>query len=372
MTDSDSIFLVDNNGGLEKVPHQQFETENQFQELVDNHPDLLVGEQINPDNPPRWLVVKREAGIPDATNSGDRWSVDHFLLDQYAIPTFVEIKRSTDTRIRREVVGQMLDYAANAQAYWTRDKIKTLAAENVGGIEKLDSVLSEFLDKYTDTAISPNLEAYWEKVEQNLRSGLIRLLFVADQIPTELRRIIEFLNDHMPHVEVLGVEIRQYEGREIRALVPRVVGQTESARQQKLSRSVIKITEADFIEASPEHTHSFFIKLFSEASRLGWRVVWGKGFSIRIPDKNDKLNSYFYGVPEGPTNKSGFPQFEIYLGSIGDFEIREKLSRELSARIPTFKQKENSLSLTLDPSNTDVVLPQIEAILNAVQETLDK
>ena len=30
-------------------------------------------------------------------------------------PTLVEVKRSSDTRIRREVVGQMLDYAANGQ-----------------------------------------------------------------------------------------------------------------------------------------------------------------------------------------------------------------------------------------------------------------
>ena len=30
------------------------------------------------------------------------------------MPTLVEVKRSSDTRIRREVVGQMLHYAANA------------------------------------------------------------------------------------------------------------------------------------------------------------------------------------------------------------------------------------------------------------------
>jgi len=53
-------------------------------------------------------------GVPSIDGGGDRWSADHLFLDQDAIPTFVEVKRSTDTRIRREVVGQMLDYAANA------------------------------------------------------------------------------------------------------------------------------------------------------------------------------------------------------------------------------------------------------------------
>ena len=51
--------------------------------------------------------------------AGSQFSLDHLFIDQDAIPTFVEAKRSIDTRIRREVVAQMLDYAANAIQYWT-------------------------------------------------------------------------------------------------------------------------------------------------------------------------------------------------------------------------------------------------------------
>ncbi len=36
----------------------------------------------------------------------------------------MEVKRSTDMRIRREVVGQMLDYAANALSYWRVETIR--------------------------------------------------------------------------------------------------------------------------------------------------------------------------------------------------------------------------------------------------------
>jgi len=57
---------------------------------------------------------------------GDCWFVDHLLIDQDGIPTLVEVKRSTDTRIRREVVGQMLDYAANAVVYWPVETIKPI------------------------------------------------------------------------------------------------------------------------------------------------------------------------------------------------------------------------------------------------------
>ena len=49
----------------------------------------------------------------------DRGSLDHLFLDQDAVPTLVEVKRSENTQIRREVVGQMLDYAANGVMFWS-------------------------------------------------------------------------------------------------------------------------------------------------------------------------------------------------------------------------------------------------------------
>jgi hypothetical protein len=71
-----------------------------------------------------------------------------------------------------------------------------------------------------------------------LRSGRIRLLFVSDLIPPELRRVFEFLNERMSATEVLGVEIKQYVGQgNPTTFVPRVVGQTEQARAQKIGGS---------------------------------------------------------------------------------------------------------------------------------------
>lgn len=63
-------------------------------------------------------------GIASEEGGGTRWSVDHLFLDQDGVPTLVEVKRSTDTRIRREVVGQLLEYAANATAYWASEELQ--------------------------------------------------------------------------------------------------------------------------------------------------------------------------------------------------------------------------------------------------------
>ncbi|MEU7911650.1 sigma factor [Microbispora bryophytorum] len=40
-------------------------------------------------------------------------------------------------------------------------------------------------------------ETFFAKVGDNLRAGKIRMVFVADAIPDDLRRIVEFLNEQM-------------------------------------------------------------------------------------------------------------------------------------------------------------------------------
>ena len=57
-----------------------------------------------------------------------------------------EVKRSTDTRIRREVVGQMLDYAADAVTYWPVTRIRSMFEDWHGNLNHdPDEVLSAFL-----------------------------------------------------------------------------------------------------------------------------------------------------------------------------------------------------------------------------------
>jgi hypothetical protein len=310
---SDAIFLLTHDGQLEKVPFGTYVREAHLQELVAAYPELIPGEQIDPDDPLRWLLVRREAAVPDEESAGGRWSLDHLLLDHRGIPTFVEVKRSSDTRIRREVVGQMLEYAANATRYWPVDRIRALATEQAGSAEQLDGRVRELL-RFGPDDDSERVEAYWKDVEENLRSGTVRLLFVGDELPRELRRLIEFLNEHMPRIEVLGVELRQYAGNQMRALVPRVVGQTERARDVKSPPgSGPKTTEAQFIDACPEWSRAFFRDLLARARDHGLVVAWGtKGFSIRGTDASGQLVSVLYGYPPNSMG-SPSPTLEIYL-----------------------------------------------------------
>jgi hypothetical protein len=99
---------------------QPYATENLLQELLAARPALLSADSVAH----RWLLVSREAGVASQQGGGDRWSLDHLFIDERGTPTLVEVKRSTDTRIRREVVGQMVEYAANALAHWSLADIR--------------------------------------------------------------------------------------------------------------------------------------------------------------------------------------------------------------------------------------------------------
>lgn len=359
---SDTIFLINSEGGLERIPHRQYESEHLLQHLVECHPEILVGEQIDPDNPPRWLLIEREVGIPAREGGSDRWAIDHLLLDQNGRPTFVEVKRSSDTRIRREVVGQMLDYAANAKVYWPEDRIRALAAEASGGMEALEVKLREFLSSSDCRLNEPDTEAYWTAAERHLRNGEVRLLFVADSIPTELRRIIEFLNEHMPLVEVLGIEIRQYESQDVRALVPRVIGQTEFARQQKHSTSR-KTTRKDFFAECSGRVKEFFLELFDSAETVGYEIVWGtKGFSLRLPLASGSLLSLFYGYPASK-QRPAKPLFQAYLGYIENNEISAALRQELMQKAEFVQKGKYTLEIELDDAIAQSAMTVIPELL---------
>lgn len=233
------IFLLGTDASLTPMDEQIYEAEALLQQLLAEHPDLLAGDQIDPGSPRQWLLISREVGVPGSPGSQNRWSLDHLFVDQDGVPTLVEVKRSTNSQIRREIVGQLLDYAANGTAYWSIDQM-IAAFERRCERDMADPslVLEAFLSSEEDAAVRTDAAEFWQKVKVNLQAGRIRMMFVADEIPAELRRIIEFLNGQMDPAQVLGLEVRQYVGSNgLRTLVPNVVGFTEHARQQKEIRA---------------------------------------------------------------------------------------------------------------------------------------
>ena len=230
------------------MTEKQFEKESDLQDILAQHPELLLSDYRGVENF-NLLLVQQEATIQGDVQATNTFYLDHLFLDPKGIPTLVEVKRSTDTRIRREVVGQMLDYAANALLYWPVEKIQVMfnsTWEKLG--RNPDEVLNEFLG---DDA---NITTFWKEVNKNLQTGNIRLIFAADIIPESLKNIVQFLNSQMKFAEVLAVDIRTFQSGDLQVIVPKVFGQSTQADLGKNTLPRHQVTEEEFISILEKKT----------------------------------------------------------------------------------------------------------------------
>jgi hypothetical protein len=230
----DAIYLINDKTGEKsmRLEPSPYTTEDEFQTLLERFPELLAGEQIDRENPRRWLLVAREIGIADAENSSARWALDHLFVDQDGIPTLVEVKRQSDTRLRREVIGQVLEYAANAAKWWPATYLQQEFEKTCrkAGSNNPSDVLANFLE---EGALSSS--GFWDVVAGRLKSGDMRLIFFADSIPPELQRIVEFLNSQTSKTELLAIEVQRYSGAGFSTHIPRLLGLTSEAQIAKAS-----------------------------------------------------------------------------------------------------------------------------------------
>lgn len=327
------IFVIQSDGSLLQLNQTPYDSELILQELLAKYPNLLSGDDVESGEPTRWLLVKQEMGIQDSEYSGDRWSLDHLFLDQNGIPTFVEVKRASDTRIRREVVGQMLDYAANAMAYWPVSKIRETLENTL--IEN-DLEITEVFDKLMGNDIDQN--EYWKRVETNLHSGRVRLIFVADEIPRELRRIIEFLNQQMNPAEVFGIEIKQFKGEGIRSLVPHIVGMTADAEIRKSagktsSKQWDQEMFFEFLENRGNESEIANAKqILDWAINNDLRIWWGNGAkagSFYVMFDRDQEKYYTFNVTTGYKNAYIQLQFGYYKAPFDSYEKKRELADKI-------------------------------------------
>lgn len=206
---AERIYLRGGGDEIEPLYEEAFAAEGELQALIAEHPELLDGEQMRPGDPRRWVLVAREQGIAETHGGGARWAVDCLIVDQDATPTLVEVKRGSNPELRRTVVGQMLEYAAHAAQTLTADELRSRFEESAqaSGRDPAEMLGELLADE------EPDADRFWEAAAGNLAAKRMRLLFVADEIPDPLRRVVEFLNAQMPHIEVLAVEIKQFRGR---------------------------------------------------------------------------------------------------------------------------------------------------------------
>lgn len=268
---AEKIYIRNASGELEPLTEERFETEDLLQHLIGQHPELLAGDQMRPDDPLRWILIRREMPI-------EGWALDHLLIDQHSRPTLVEVKRGANREIRRNIVGQMLDYAATAASVWSERDMRRIFEESS---DDPDGEIGILLQRDEE----PDINDFWEEVATNLAANRLRLLFVADEIPAELERVVKFLNEQTrDNLEVLAVEVKQYPGQFGDALVSRVIGQIEPSRDGASGSTAGRrrsMSVEEFLGVFGTDVQTAAEKLINDARKAGANIQGSPG-GIRI------------------------------------------------------------------------------------------
>lgn len=210
------------------------------------------------------------------------------------------------------------------------------------------------------------VEQYWQNVEANLRAGKVRLVFVTEEAPRELRRLVEFLNEKMaPDVKLCIVEIKQFirqgetSGEAQRALVSRAIGVVEP----RLPPPTM-LTRSDFLAKCKPEARGFFETMLDKAEAKGHFVYWGlTGFSVRAHLPDGKLGTFAYGFPSG--------EFQFYSGQ-GGLPLSDEQSKRLREELWNFggftKTAPKTLTAVVDAAN----VTKLEALYDFILDKVDK
>ena len=223
---AEKIHILRDDGNLESLTEQPFDTDVMLQ-LIGQHPELLGGEQMRPDDPLRWIFIKPEMPVAG-------WAVDHLLIDHEARPTLVEVKKGNNREERHTIVGQLLDYAATVASVWSGDGMRRAFEDDARrrGIDPLDELIQLLQLPGAETDLEDIVNQFWENAAWNLSDGRLRLLFVADEISVGMEQLVKFLNEQTRDAfEILAVEVKQYPGQFGNVLVSRLIGQDDPLAQ---------------------------------------------------------------------------------------------------------------------------------------------
>jgi len=209
--------------------------EDWLQQLIFDHPDLLPVAEVDPIFGP-LVSLCRELETPAGP-------VDNLCINNLGMLTLAECKLWRNPQARREVVGQILDYAAQL----SRWDYTTL--EQAVGRARKDANFSLY-DFLCGTGADAGPEAtFVDRVNNNLRRGRFLLLIVGDGIRERVEAIAEFLQQqaHLNFSFAL-VEIRRYHLPDglgtAQLVVPRVL-----TRTVEIERAVVRLEDGRLVAA---------------------------------------------------------------------------------------------------------------------------
>lgn len=227
--------------------------------------------------------------------------VDVVVLDEDGSLTIVECKLASNVQIRREIVGQVLDYASYL---WQMP-------------------VDEFIERWSrrgGPALGDHVTgATREQLAAALDAGAFTVVLAVDTINPNLRRIVEYLNEHTAdELRVVALELRRARHGDVDLLIPASFGADAAQRKTETSTpgasrgtrwAVADVMDA--VAAERTETADALALLLEATASMGAAVVGTKASSpslvVRLGlDDGDIWPLAVYTGPPRPTLQVNF------------------------------------------------------------------
>ena len=259
---------------LERVPlgagvGQGSVDEATLQKLLFDHPECLPIAAIDPSYGAP-VAVCRELSLPAG-------SIDALYVNALGRLTLCEFKLWRNPQARREVIGQILDYAA-ALASWSYEDLQRQVSLALGG--EGSNFLYELVSRRHPDVVETE---FVDNVTRHLRRGEFLLLIVGDGIRERAERIVDFVQRHSGlHFNLALVEAALYRDGVDRLIVqPRVLARTEIVQRFVVEGAVPAesvVDEGGVHESAPGDSDR------DRQTGRFWQAVFDGDFAFADPD----------------------------------------------------------------------------------------
>lgn len=264
------ILLIEreNIKALDKI---KFTEEGKLQDYLEEYPSLIPMAEIM-EGASDLLCIGREVGVPSG-------AIDLLFIDRDGLLTIVETKLVKNPEIRREVIGQIVEYASYI-SQWTADDLYRIANEYFSKSDKVPSdykgsTLDRVMEKLGGDEFSD--EDFRSNIWQNLKDGKMRLIIAVDELIEPLRVTVTFLNSYSKF-DILLLQVSSFEESKSRkVLIPSLFGYKPSPPSPVRK----KWDEERFFTDTKEKCEGFMVdaitKLYKFTKSNANEISWGTG-----------------------------------------------------------------------------------------------
>ena len=358
MVSKRKILLIDG-GEVTPLSKTEFTGEGKLQDYLEEYPTLIPLADIV-EGASDLICIGREVGA----GSG---SIDLFCIDKDSLLTVVETKLRRNREARREVIGQIIEYASYV-SQWTADDVYKIANEYFTKSTRVPpSYKGKTLEVIMEEIVGDEFseEDFRAKIGQNLRDGRIRLIIAVDELIEPLRATVTFLNSHS-NFDVLLLQVTDFQENEAKkVLVPLLFGYaTKSSGRGRETRHWDKDSFlADAKKRCEPKIAQTVTKLYEFTKDHADEISWGKGISYGSFTFRKSRHGVLVSIFTVNSNGTGY----IGFGPMVSTGVKGEILRTLRAKlneIPGINIPVEAVELGKFPSFTLETLTKADNLRN--------